>query len=830
LWLLLLCTGFEWPGRLAHWKYQLVHGGKSERRDAALRLAAYGPDEVREPLLTALEDDDVQVRAAAASAVARAQVSEAAPLLAAWLGERDPVLRAAAVQALGELRDPAGREALRRGLGDALPEVRKAAARALGPIADDEGLAALQHATSDADPSVREAALLALRDRADARALPALSSRLRDESPAVRAALLATLGALRDARALPSLLQAAETEHEDVELAAVLALGELGAHLDPAPPGLLAGLKKKLDSEPRVAKAALAAIGRTPSKPALDLLVNALANPELAQAAQGALLERLRRKLGTPAAEPERAQLMAALEQALGRAAGETPNVIAQLIADLAQLVPVDALQSALLAALQQGRGDPAKLTRALAATRSPEVLEPLLERLPNASDSELSVLIEYFAAGLGDGRAADPLLARLAAAQSTATRAKLIELLGWTGAKRALPALHEALAAPNARVQLASLQAIGRIADPSSAAFVRPLLNAGSPELRLAAARSYALLLAEPGLKQLLEWIDSDSAAERGPLLHCAGLALGRLHAAKALSPETEKAALKLLERWLAVPEPQLSAAALDALRRFHHPDAARAIARELISPKLSRRAAATLALIDFPGDETRRLLRFVLQRSSPRSALAALIALGEVGDQRDAAALLRLAEHAHWPLPAAASYALSRIALRGDVKKRTLERGLCELTQLDDPYARANVVGALAALGGGSCPDLDLRGWYAAGQPSVLRSAVARWLRVRAQNAGQPDAELRELLAECTADPDPLVRAACSPAAAVAGSQAIDLVAYDSDGETPLRQRLIALRFADSSALVGYTDANARIQLPDVPAGPITLEDPGE
>ncbi|HKP57201.1 MAG TPA: hypothetical protein VJV78_10785, partial [Polyangiales bacterium] len=58
---LVLCTGFEWPGRLAHWKYQLVHGDKSERRAAALRLGAYGPDEVREPLLSALEDDDAQV-------------------------------------------------------------------------------------------------------------------------------------------------------------------------------------------------------------------------------------------------------------------------------------------------------------------------------------------------------------------------------------------------------------------------------------------------------------------------------------------------------------------------------------------------------------------------------------------------------------------------------------------------------------------------------------------------------------------------------------------------------------------------------------------------
>jgi hypothetical protein len=224
---------------------------------------------------------------------------------------------------------------------------------------------------------------------------------------------------------------------------------------------------------------------------------------------------------------------------------------------------------------------------------------------------------------------------------------------------------------------------------------------------------------------------------------------------------------------------------------------------------------------MADFPGDETLRLLRFVLQRSTPRASVAALLALGEVGDQRDVGALLRIAHFGRWPLPAAATFAIRRIAEQPEVKKRTLERSLCELTGLRDPYARANVVSALAVLGGGGCPDVDLRTWYAAFEPSVVRTATARFLRARAEQQDAPDLELVQMLATCSSDPDASVRAACAPsrsnlaAPSSVQTQSIDLIAYDGDGQTPLRQRLIALRFADASAFVGYTDANARVQL---------------
>ncbi len=861
---LLLCTGFEWPGRLARLKYELSRGEEPERREAVRRLGAYPAADVGDALVAALEDDDAAVRKEAARAVARARVAEGAPLLGAFLADRDPELRAAAVRALGALAQPSSREALTRALSDAIPAVRSEAVVALAKVADDEALVELQTAAADPDPSVREAALVALRGRADGRALPALSGRIHDESPDVRAALMRTLGALRDARALPLLVRAAESESGEVELAAVMALGELGATTEVSAGSLLPSLKKKLAAEPRVAKAALASIGRIDGPAAVALLLDTLADPELALAAKSALVERVRARAGTPRATAEGLQLTTALEAVLSRSDNDAQiDVIADLITELGAALPSATLHPSLVGVLARGRGDPSRLSRALASTGAPEALVPLLERLsrlgssteqrpetPRAplvdapqpaatsgepsgidTDALLDAMLEYFAAGLADGRATDPLLAQLARADDIDTRIKLITLLGYTKAPRALPALAGELAHPDLGVRRASLTAIGRIGSPDSAPTLRPLLAAAQPELRTAAARAYGAVAREQDVVELLALLDGESAADRVAVLTSLGLALGRLRAAGQLSAQTDKLALSTLSRWLGIADARMSAHTLDALRRFGHPGAARAIARELLSPKLPRRAAATYALADFPGDETRRLLRFVLQRSAPRAGAAALLALGEVGDQRDVAALVRIARHAHWPLPAVATFALRRFAERADVKKRALERSLCELTDLADPYARANIVAGLAALGGSACPDLDLRAWYAAGEPSVVRSAVGRWLRAHALASADTgaDPQLASLLARCAGDSDPLVRAACA-VQPPAGVHALDIVAVDGGSEAPLRNRLVALRLPDASAFVGYTDANARVLLARVPNGVVTLENPGE
>lgn len=840
-----LCMGFEWPGRVAHLKDELARGDAAARRHAVRRLGAYPADEVREPLLAALEDDDVQVRLLAAAAVGRAGVVEALGALVPWLADRDPEVRIAAVQAVGALADPGAQEALTRALSDALPSVRRAAADALAGSADPEAQLALQSAIDDADPSVRDAVIRALRGRADGRALPALTRRVRDESVEVRIAVMDTLGASRDQRALHQLVQGARDPDDEVELRAILALGELDTPRDPAG---LALLRDKLDGEPRVAKAALSALGRIDDATSLAALTAALARPELGGAAKQALLERVRRRAARAAPNAAEPQLLEAIAEALAKSdRPETVRLAAELAGELSDLCDTSTLHAPLSAALREGRGEPAALARALALTRAPEALVPLLERLsrpdlaPDELDRLLDAVLAYFTHGLRDGRAADPLLARLELERRTDIRIKLVQLIGWTGAARALPALRRELDAHDRRLRLASATALGRIASAESYAALDALATSPEPELRMAAARALAPSVGPAEAAQLLARLDGGGAADRGALLVSLGLALGRLRSEGTLTGALERSALSSLARHAASADAQLAARALSALRHLRHPDSPRALAHEFQSPRLPRRAAATFALGSFPGEETRRLLRYTLQQnSSARTTLAAALALGEVGDERDVPALARLLRSSHWPLPAATSHALRRIAARATSRKRALERVLCGLTDHPAGYVRANLASALGALAA-RCDGLDPRRWLAPDEPSAVRAAAGYWLWALAHAEAAPDADAERALHACASDPDRLVRAACSGASRGAlhaehsgGAWAqieLDLLATAAGDEaTPLRDRLIAVRLPDTSVFVGHTDANGELYLPSVPTGAIALEDPGE
>ena len=101
---------------------------------------------------------------------------------------------------------------------------------------------------------------------------------------------------------------------------------------------------------------------------------------------------------------------------------------------------------------------------------------------------------------------------------------------------------------------------------------------------------------------------------------------------------------------------------------------------------------------------------------------------------------------------------------------------------------------------------------------------------MHLRAHALAEPsDAlALSELEGRCAADPtQPELAAVCaSPALDAATSEAF-VIALGRDG-VPLAERLVALRFADGSALVTYADARGRVRLEEAPAGRVTLEAP--
>jgi hypothetical protein len=218
------------------------------------------------------------------------------------------------------------------------------------------------------------------------------------------------------------------------------------------------------------------------------------------------------------------------------------------------------------------------------------------------------------------------------------------------------------------------------------------------------------------------------------------------------------------------------------------------------------------------------------LLSRKGPVQVLsAAAIAIGEIGEEQDAGALIRMAERFHWPVPASVSYSLARLARRGEIRKRSWQRKLCSLARSREPYVRANVAVALAALGAGPCehgPD-PLR-WLDTDHAAAVRASAARWIRAAAGDI--PEQKARRALGACAeSDPEPAVARACREAAWPALDAEVDVHAYEADGQTLLGFKLVALRLADGTVFVGYTDLNGHLRIRNAPRGAFELEYPG-
>jgi HEAT repeat protein len=808
--------------------YQSAHGTPSERSEAVRLLAQYPAESVRDALLLAMEDDEIEVRLEAATALGQVRAPEAVPQLMEWLDAKTLELRLTAVRALGEIDDPRAQSGLARALSDTAPAVRAAAVLALAKP-NSEAAPRLLAALDDTDSNVRRSVANALGELGEPSALSPLANHARDEAAEVRAAVLRALGRLHDARALPILVQALSDSDDGVHLAALAALGDTNS------PAAVAPLRASLQLEPRLAKTALAALGRIADPSAEKTLIESLEHPELGPAAAFALRQSARseRNRGVSAREPS--PPVAALAKALSNTSTAAhTTLLADTLSDLSQLVSIASAVDPLLTALSQGRGDPKSLTRALALSGAPELLPTLLERMARADDTELEAILDallsYFGAGLGDGRATEPLLARLATAKGPA-RIKLLRLVGLTHAARALPALAAALPAANAHEQLAIVEAIGQLGSETGRGVLWPLLDSTDPALRLAAARALATS-ANPALVRELLAAIRGSDRDRQTLVLALGDSLAKLSRDSELAPELRSEVLSVLAPLSAVNDDALAVRVLDTLRNLHDHRSMETIARLLRAPSARRRSAAVFALADFPHEDTRVLLRFVLQHDGPRVAAAAALALGEVGDQRDAAALMRTAQRTLWPLPAAAAFGLVRLAQRGVTKRHSMQRLLCALAGSRDSYVRANVAAGLAFLAAPACDEASQPlAWLGAGHSAAVRVAAAHWARSLASSEGTVDPPIQRALRQCADDPDPSLASACRPSSMPATDHGrLDVEAYASDAQILLREHLVALRLPDGSVFVGYTDSNGHLTLPAAVRGEVILEDPAD
>ena len=286
-----------------------------------------------EALAASLDDEESQVRAAAAKVLGAVQSERSMELLIPRLRDGSPEVRCAAAAALGRLGDGRAASPVAAALKDVSPEVRqsaavalrslgwrasndeeqalfevalgntraaafigraavnplvseldhdtssvrRAAAEALEGVEDPRRVQPLLAAITDTEPTVRVSAIHALNNAGGEQVTRALFRALRDPEPHVRLAAAVVLARRENADLVPEFLRLLNDSHFEVRLTAVQFLGR--ARQPHTVEALLPRLGDK-DSDVRLATAR--ALGEIGSPTAIETLVLALIDDESA--------------------------------------------------------------------------------------------------------------------------------------------------------------------------------------------------------------------------------------------------------------------------------------------------------------------------------------------------------------------------------------------------------------------------------------------------------------------------------------------------------------------------------------------------------------------
>lgn len=220
-----------------------------DRRAWRRATAAYTLGDMSSPtavpgLLEALDDQERDVRAAAARSLGRLGAVEAVePLVYGLAAGRVPrAVAGSALLATGSAALPALRELERR----AEPEVRALAVELVGLLGDASDAALLVERLRDSSAETRAKAARALGRLGAREGASALREALRDRIPFVRACAAHALGDIGDRSAVPDLLRIAREDRYDPAHAAATAL----ARIDPD------GLRREAGAAPHLVEAA----------------------------------------------------------------------------------------------------------------------------------------------------------------------------------------------------------------------------------------------------------------------------------------------------------------------------------------------------------------------------------------------------------------------------------------------------------------------------------------------------------------------------------------------------------------------------------------------
>ncbi|KMY69185.1 hypothetical protein AAU61_06725 [Desulfocarbo indianensis] len=507
---------------------------------AADILANVDAPGVARALTKALEDPDPNVRANAATSLGQRGEASALPNLIQLLGDEEWVAFAV-IEALAHIGEPAAVEPLIACLRDGSEILRVAVAEALGRFRDPKALPPvleamrrsegplLQHLLSALLKSANPTMLKGMDKQLRERACLGLIDALNDPSEQVVADALLGLAVLGDGSSVYSILDLARKEpNEQILELIVLALGSIGE---------LAPLVGAVDDpSPRLAEAAVRALGQIGGEAAVDPLIKALRHPAKA------VRHLATRNLGVVGSRRALAALLVALGDsdddikihaawALGRLgdAGTVPT-LGVLLGHQKEPVRYQALE-ALLAINGQavrkvfidgldsrspfrremcakglgrmGAGEGMGAVAHLFNDSYPSVRREAALALLASGDRRSMTFLEMvvhdpdaavrqaLVKALAQSRPAGGLRLLVKALQDPdpAIRLKAVEGLGRAGANEAVEPLLELLDNKDSRLKVSAAKALGAIGDPRASTPLIELLADANPTVRAAAA-----------------------------------------------------------------------------------------------------------------------------------------------------------------------------------------------------------------------------------------------------------------------------------------------------------------------------------------------------
>ncbi|HJP84369.1 MAG TPA: M56 family metallopeptidase [Gemmatimonadaceae bacterium] len=226
------------------------------RAAAAESLAEFEDTRAIAPLSDLLSDQSTEVKQSALEALSHFDDNLPAAPIVRLLGDPDADVRQSAARLAGKLHDRSVTGALAKLVGDQSADVRQAAIESIGQLGDPTSAVALVPALSDADANVREQALDAIENLKAPIAEQTLIALMHDRDPNVREKAARIAGDRSIVGAVPTLRRMLEDPNPDVRESAVEALGNIpdGAAFDALRTALIS-------SDPKVRRAAAEALG-----------------------------------------------------------------------------------------------------------------------------------------------------------------------------------------------------------------------------------------------------------------------------------------------------------------------------------------------------------------------------------------------------------------------------------------------------------------------------------------------------------------------------------------------------------------------------------------